>query len=132
MKKNNYRSQTQAFPSSDFTPRNISFSRLPDTHRIQVIEEAGYIDYGRFAVTTSGNIVVSGINSSHPSNTKTGWYWAVDSGGNLTVSPRGAQLDNDELLKEDQFLLRCLIAELKKKHILPKSGQYTLIQEEAW
>ena len=118
MKQNNYRS--------------IYLSRLPDTHKIQVIQDAGYINYGRFAVTTSGNILVSGINSSHPSNTKTGWYWAVDSQNNLTVSPRGAQLDNNELLKDDQFLLRCLIAELKKQHVLPKSMQYTLIQEEAW
>ena len=74
--------------------------RLPDINRYENLP-ANYSDYGRVAITKNG-MTVSGIMSSHPSNTIAGFYWAT-SGDVLYISPRGCMEDmnriDDDIIK---------------------------------
>jgi hypothetical protein len=62
--------------------------RLPDVSSYASLSPE-YARYGRFAVTNSGHFWVADVVSSHPSNMKDGFYWAI-SKGKLLISPRGS------------------------------------------
>ena len=74
--------------------------RLPDIHHESQVP-ADLVEYGRFGVTDRETQFVSPVQSSHPSNTKFGGYYAIGRNGFLYLSPRGASLhfgDDSELL----------------------------------
>jgi hypothetical protein len=84
--------------------------RLPDIHDFKFLDER-FNQYGRCALLTDGSFWFGNIKSSHPANTKEGFYWAVDLSKNLYISPRGASLGFEKYLSED--FLSFLIENIK-------------------
>jgi hypothetical protein len=73
--------------------------RLPDIDCYDEMPED--LDrYGRCAILRNGAFWFSEENSSHPSTTQEGFYWAV-SKSTLFISPRGASYRWKEYVNED-------------------------------
>lgn len=84
---------------------NLVFDTLPDTSRVP----AGYDAYGRFGITNSGNPFVLREQSSHPSNTEIGGYYAVIySTKTLVLSPRGASYGFEERMRKMPGLINMI------------------------
>lgn len=99
----------------------IKTTRLPDLHTEQRLSEYHLVSYGRFAFLNSGSSWFGDLRSSHPATTRTGWYWSIDSGGQLLVSPRGAQTDLELLKTTDSWLLDELVQYLIQLKLLPRA-----------
>jgi|GEM_PF-3589585 len=82
--------------------------RLPDISKISKIPPQ-YDNYGRFAVLNNGARWFDYSQSSHPTGTKEGFYWAI-TGNILYISPRGADYNWQNIVTDD--LLRWLIKKL--------------------
>lgn len=65
-------------------------TRLPDVDCYRNLPHR-FEDYGRLAILNSGTFWSGDIRSSHPPNTREGFYWATR-GDTLFLSPRGALL----------------------------------------
>ena len=97
----------------------VVFSRLPDIHSATDIARNGLISYGRFALLRDNTFWWGDNLSSHPRDTKTGWYWAIPSGSReIVVSARGCKLDIEELMAPDNPVIGQLLRELKRRRIL--------------
>ncbi len=97
----------------------INFTkRLPDINKQSQLPP-GYNDYGRFAITNNGNLWFAGISSSHPPDTKDGFYWALSS-YSLFISPRGSTFGFPEIIGEDiiNWLLDKLRIRVKQINII--------------
>lgn len=106
----------------------IRLSRLPDINTDRQLQDTPYWAYGRFAVLLDGSFGFGNLHSSHPTVTKTGWYWAVDRHGDLTVSARGAGVDGKALFDMFKPVLARLVEELVKRRIIRKPESITLEQ----
>lgn len=91
--------------------------RLPDINKYSQLPQ-GFSDYGRFAITNSNNLWFAGIISSHPSDTKNGFYWAT-SGGTVFISPRGSNFGFPQNITQDiiVWLLKKLGIKVKQINI---------------
>jgi len=77
----------------------IIIKRLPDINSYMDLP-GDYADYGRFGMTRSGRFYMLGIHSSHPADTETGGYWAVNSKGDvLYLSARGCSEGFESFVK---------------------------------
>lgn len=90
----------------------IRLDRLPDLCSDEAAQAQGFLDYGRFAVTNSGRFWLGPARSSHPSDTRVGWYWALEVDGTLLVSPRGAGIEGLALFNEGKPILALLVKRL--------------------
>lgn len=89
--------------------------RLPDINRANQMPD-DLSEYGRFGITTSGSFFVLGIQSSHPSNTKTGGYYAVSKEGNILIlSPRGVAADWEHFVTNRVIRRLCKELRLKRR-----------------
>jgi len=93
----------------------IAFVRLPDISSFADLDRHGLVSYGRFALLQDGSLWVGDLHSSHPRDTKIGWYWAVSGEGKLLISARGAEIDNELLRSPESLILPQLISELKRR-----------------
>ena len=98
----------------------IRLSRLPDINTDRQLKATVYVAYGRFALLHNGSYWFGDLYSSHPSATRTGWYWAIDRQGDLHVSARGAEVDGDVLVREQRDILVWLVGELVSRRIIRK------------
>ncbi|HOM98510.1 MAG TPA: hypothetical protein P5519_09890 [Spirochaetia bacterium] len=98
----------------------IRLTRLPDIHSYEAAEAHGFYYYGRFAVTRTGGFFFAETISSHPSETKIGWYWAIAKADEVLVSARGAAIDGEILFKEYAPALALLVEALVKRHYIAK------------
>lgn len=114
--------------NSEETQVLISLARLPDINTDRQLQDTPYWAYGRFAILLDGSFWYGDLHSSHPSVTKTGWYWAVDRHGDLTVSARGAGVDGEALFGKYKPVLARLVEELVKRRIIRKPESITLVQ----
>jgi len=88
----------------------INFTkRLPDINKYSQLP-AEYTDYGRFAITHNSKLWFAGISSSHPQDTKDGFYWAI-SGNTIFISPRGSTLNFPDIIGAD--IIEWLLMKLK-------------------
>ncbi len=94
------------------------FKRLPDINSYPEFEKTGLRAYGRFAILNDGSFWFGDLQSSHPRDTKAGWYWAVDSARNVLISARGAELDNDIIRDPKTRVLKWLIGELSRRGLI--------------
>lgn len=106
----------------------IKLTRLPDINTDRQLQQTPYWAYGRFAVLMDGSFWFGDLHSSHPSVTKTGWYWAVDRLCDLTVSARGAGVDGKALFGKYKPVLAKLVEELVKRRVIRKPESITLEQ----
>lgn len=106
----------------------ITLTRLPDINSERQLQTTQYWAYGRFAILLDGSFWLGDLHSSHPSATKTGWYWAVDMQGDLAVSARGAGVDGEALFGKYKPTLARLIEELVKRRIIRKPESIALEQ----
>ena len=84
---------------------DIQFAHLPDVNKIPPAYDA----YGRFGITTSGNLFVLRENSSHPGNTEFGGYYAVNyKTRTLTLSPRGVALGFEDRITETPVIVKAI------------------------
>jgi len=95
------------------------FGRLPDIDSYPELEMSGLLDYGRFAILNDGSFWFGDLMSSHPQNTRTGWYWGIDPAKNVIISARGSMLDNDIIRDPKSGILIWLINQLKMRHLIP-------------
>jgi len=101
----------------------IKLDRLPDIHSLQAAGEHGYDRYGRFAVLRGGGFWFADTVSSHPTDTATGWYWAIDAAGRLLVSARGAGVDGEALFTTRKPVLALLVEALvDRRYIRAPTG----------
>ena len=98
----------------------IKLTRLPDIDSDRQLQATAFWAYGRFAVLLDGSLWYGDLYSSHPSVTRTGWYWAVDREGDLYVSARGAGIDGEILIRERRDILAWVIAELVSRRVIRK------------
>lgn len=98
----------------------VKLTRLPDINTDRQLQQTPYWALGRFAILLDGSFWYGDLHSSHPSVTKTGWYWAVDRHGDLTVSARGAGVDGEALFGKYKPVLARLVEELVKRRIIKK------------
>ena len=97
----------------------IVFSRLPDIHSVTDIAKNELINYGRFALLNDNTFWWGDNLSSHPRDTKTGWYWAIPAGAReIVVSARGCKLDIEELMTPNNPIIGLLLRELKRRRII--------------
>lgn len=96
----------------------IYLKRLPDISNDCQLQATPYWAYGRLALLREGGFWWGDIHSSHPSDTATGWYWAIDRNGDLAVSARGAGIDGEMLMRERRDILAWLVAELVRRKII--------------
>lgn len=96
----------------------ISFCCLPDVNTFADLERYGYRAYGRFAILQDGTLWVGDLHSSHPRDTKVGWYWAVSDDGTFFFSARGAETDNKLVSGSSYQILRLLITKLRSSKII--------------
>jgi hypothetical protein len=82
--------------------------RLPDINRNRDLPPE-YEEYGRFAVLNNGRFWNGDIRSSHPPNTRDGFYWAIR-GSTLFLSPRGSTYNWPQVISDD--LIRWLVRRL--------------------
>jgi hypothetical protein len=85
-------------------------NRLPDSNFIP----QEYNNYGRFAILNDNSLWFGGVKSSHPSNTKIGFYWATK-GDNLLISPRGCNFNWKCELNTNVLLWLCKKLNLRSK-----------------
>lgn len=98
----------------------IHLTRLPDINTDRDLESYGYRAYGRFALLRGSGFWWGDLHSSHPSDTATGWYWAIDRGGDLYVSARGAATDGEMLIRDRRDVLAWLVEELVRRRYIRK------------
>lgn len=98
----------------------IRLTRLPDIHAYDAAEAHGFRYYGRFAVTRSGGFFFADTVSSHPLDTKVGWYWAIVRDAELLVSARGSVIDGEALFHEYAPVLALLVEALVKRRYISK------------
>ena len=110
-----------AHPESELT---IRLSNLPDLDSLEAVHEYGYRLYGRFAILEDGNFWFAEALSSHPLDTATGWYWAITSKGELLVSARGAETDEQSLFAERKPVLGLLVEKLIEAGIIRKPSKF--------
>lgn len=104
----------------------IKLVRLPDINTSCQLAATPYQSFGRFALLRGGAGFWWGdLHSSHPSDTVTGYYWALDENGDLAVSARGAGIYGEVLVNERRDILALLVAELVKRKII---GRPTSLQ----
>lgn len=94
---------------------NALVARLPHINSFADLARYGYRAYGRFAILQDGTLWVGDLHSSHPRDTKVGWYWAVSGEGKFLISARGAEVDNELLRSPKSLILPQLILELKRR-----------------
>lgn len=106
----------------------IRLVRLPDINTQTVLDRYEYRAYGRFAVLRDGSFWWGELHSSHPKDTKIGWYWSISEVGDMLVSARGTQLDGESLFRDQKPILAILVMELVSGLIIakPKSIEYLL------
>ena len=100
----------------------IRLIRLLDINKDSEVKRHGYIHYGRFAVLRDNSFWFSEVQSSHPQDTQTGWYWAISPAGELLVSARGATPDGERLFADCKMMLALLIEELVRRRCISKPG----------
>lgn len=93
----------------------VKSGRLPDLEGADEARERGLLAYGRFSLLRDGSLWVGDARSSHPADTARGWYWAVDTMGDLILSPRGARCDGEWLFGAGRWLVAALLAELEAR-----------------
>jgi len=98
----------------------IHLMRLPDINNDHQLQATPYWAYGRFAESVDGSLWFGDLYSSHPSVTRTGWYWAIDREGNLYVSARGAGIDGETLMRDRKDILAWLVGELVTRRAIQK------------
>jgi len=104
----------------------LRLSRLPDLSSHKAVLKAGFKRYGRFAILHSGALWIADAISSHPRDTKTGWYWATTWEGLLLVSARGAAADGEALFKGNRAVLALLVGELVKTKAIDRPASIIL------
>lgn len=98
----------------------VKSGRLPDLAGAEEARERGLLDYGRCALLGDGSLWLSDARSSHPAGTAKGWYWAIDTLGDLILSPRGAGCDGEWLFGEGRWLMAALLAELEARRAISR------------
>ena len=106
--------------------QHVRVKRLPDLNREEQLGRYGFADYGRYGLLRSGEMVLGGIQSSHPATTKIGWYWAVDGDGALIVSGRGVDYDREAVLRDHSQTVSRLVQDLMARRVIPRSGYFRL------
>lgn len=106
----------------------IHLTRLTDISNDRQLQATPYWAYGRFALRRGGGFWWGDILSSHPSDTATGWYWAVDRGGALYVSARGAATDGEMLIRDRRDVLAWLVAELVRRRYIKKPETLCIVE----
>jgi len=97
----------------------VVFSRLPDIHRAADVAKHGFESYGRFALLNDNSFWLGDSLSSHPRDTKTGWYWAIAAKTReVIVSARGCKLDLEVLMTPNNAVIARLIGELMRRRII--------------
>lgn len=97
----------------------VVFLRLPDIHAAAEVAKHGFESYGRFALLKDNAFWWGDNLSSHPRDTKTGWYWAIAANTReIIVSARGCKLDLEELMTPDNPIIARLIGELRRRRII--------------
>jgi len=93
----------------------VKSGRLPDLAGAEEARERGLLAYGRFALLRDGSLWTGDARSSHPADTARGWYWAIDTMGDLILSPRGARSEGEWLFREGRALIAVLLVELERR-----------------
>ncbi len=107
----------------------IRLTRLPDINSDSDLQRYELKAYGRFALLRGGaGLWWGNLYSSHPSTTQTGWYWAVDSSGNLEISARGAGIDGEMLMRERRDILAWLVEELVRRRFIRKPESLCILE----
>lgn len=99
-------------------PIKITYSHLPDISTYRDIERYPELrNYGRFAICTDQSFWFSDtVISSHPANTKYGYYWAISS-GSIIVSARGAETDIEHFQRNEYGMAASLLSALKRRRL---------------
>ncbi len=118
-------------PEKSGIPRTLTIrlTRLPDIHSYASAAAHGFRNYGRFAVTRDGGFFFAETLSSHPSDTKVGWYWAIARDEEVLVSARGAAIDGEALFHEYRPALALLVEALVQRRYIPKPQNIRSITE---
>ena len=98
----------------------VKSGRLPDLDGPEEARERGLLAYGRFALLRDGSLWIGDARSSHPADTARGWYWAIDTMGDLILSPRGARIDGEWLFREGRGLVAALLPELERRRAIAR------------
>jgi len=107
--------------TKDTPNMKIRLTRLPDINTDRQLQVTPYWAYGRFALLRGGGALWFGdLHSSHPATTVSGFYWAVDRGGDLYVSARGAATDGEMLIRDRRDVLAWLVEELVRRRYIRK------------
>ena len=104
----------------------IRLTRLPDINTDRQLQATPYWAFGRVALLVDQSLWFGDLYSSHPSVTKTGWYWAVDRQGDLHVSARGAGIDGEMLVRDRRDVLAWLVGELVRRGVIRKPTSLTI------
>jgi hypothetical protein len=88
--------------------------RLPDIDRPENIP-ANFDEYGRFAILSSGSLWHGPYSTSHPHNTRDGFYWAK-SGDTIYLSPRGSLLGWPDIITDEIILWLLTSLDLRRKY----------------
>lgn len=102
----------------DKQPIKITYSRLPDISAYRDLERYPELRYyGRFAICSDQSFWFSDtVVSSHPANTKYGFYWAISSNG-VIVSARGAGSDIERFQQNEYGMASSLLLALKRRRL---------------
>ena len=92
------------------------------THDENQLQNYDIFSYGRFAITNSGSPWFGDLKSSHPMSTRTGWYWGINNGGQLIISPRGAQTDLELLKNPYSWIIDDLARYLIRQKLLARNA----------
>lgn len=106
----------------------IYLTRLPDISNDRQLLATPYWTYGRFALLRKGGFWWGDLHSSHPATTVTGFYWAVDRGGDLYVSARGAATDGETLIRDRRDVLAWLVEELVRRRFVRKPESLSIVE----
>lgn len=98
----------------------IRLIRLPDINTDAEVTRHRYSHYGRFSILQNSRFWFADAISSHPMDTKIGWYWALSDKGELLVSGRGAAQEGNLLFSEYKNTLLLLIDELARRRYISK------------
>lgn len=104
----------------------VRLGRLPDLDSEEAAERRGLRAYGRFAITRGGRFWFGSARSSHPGDTRVGWYWALDQEGTLLVSARGVEADGLALFEDGRPTLAFLVERLVKLRVIPNPKSISL------
>jgi len=98
----------------------VKSGRLPDLEGADDARERGLLAYGRFALLRDGSLWLGDARSAHPADTAKGWYWAIDTMGDLILSPRAARDDGEWLFGKGRRLVAILLAELEARRAIAR------------